>query len=111
MAIDKAALLGKRCPERDVELPSGGTVRVRGLTRGQVKAISEGMEAGQDMEPQSLAWGLVEPELTLDEAKILAEDSPFDDVQTLAQAINELSGIAGRADKEAYKSSGEQPGA
>lgn len=107
MAVDKAALLSKRCPERDVELPSVGSVRVRGLTRGEVVTISKGVEAGDDMEPQSLAWGLVDPVLTLDEARQLVEVSPFGEIQDLAQAINELSGIAGRADKEAYKSPGE----
>lgn len=107
MAVDKAQLLRKRCPERDVELPSVGTVRVRGLTRAQVIQISKGIDAGEDMEPQALSWGLADPELTVDEARLLVEVSPFAEIQTLSAVINELSGIAGRADKEAYKSPGQ----
>lgn len=105
--VDKSALLRPRCPERDVDLPGVGAVRIRGLTRAQVIEISKGMDAGRDMEPLSLSWAMVSPELTEDEARQWIETASFGEIQTLTTAVNELSGIAGRADKEAYKSSGE----
>ncbi|KXK61952.1 hypothetical protein AWW66_10960 [Micromonospora rosaria] len=104
MAVDKAALFRPRCPEEDVELPGVGTVRVRGLTRGQIVEISKGMNEGRDMEPRSLSWALVDPELTEDEARELIQVAPFGEIEAISNTINRLSGIAGRADKEAYKS-------
>ncbi|MFG1800193.1 hypothetical protein ACGFI4_08470 [Micromonospora carbonacea] len=104
MAVDKEALFRPRCPEQDVELPGVGTVRVRGLTRGEIVEISKGVNEGRDMEPRSLSLALVDPQLTEDEARRLIEVAPFGDVELLTTTVNELSGIAGRAAKEAYKS-------
>jgi len=106
-AVDKAALFRPRCPERDVELPGVGTVRVRGLTRAEIIEISKGANDGRDMEPLSLSLALVDPELTEDEVRQLMSVATFGEIETLNTAVNELSGIAGRADKEAYKSPGE----
>ncbi|HEY0700297.1 MAG TPA: hypothetical protein VGD43_21140 [Micromonospora sp.] len=102
--MDKDALFRPRCPETDVELPGVGAVRVRGLTRAEVLQISKGANAGQDMEAQALSWALVDPQLTVDEVKRLFEVATFGEIQALNEAVNELSGIAGLAEKEAYKS-------
>ncbi|MFI6763873.1 hypothetical protein ACIBF5_32610 [Micromonospora sp. NPDC050417] len=100
----KARLLQKRCPEDDVPLDGVGVVRVRGLTRGEVKEISDGVNAGRDMEPYSLSLALISPAMTEDEAAVMAKVAPFGDIQKLTARINELSGIAQGASKEAYKS-------
>lgn len=105
--MDKDALFRPRCTEKDVELPGVGTVRVRGLTRAQVLEISKGANDGKDMEPQALSWAMVDPELTVDEVKRLFEVASFGEIQLLNETVNELSGIAGLAQKEAYKSPGE----
>lgn len=104
MAVDKAALLTRRCPEDDVELEGVGTVRVRGLTRGEVMRISKGAADGEDTQPLAISLALLDPQLTEDEARQYVENAPFEEIEKLGQAINRLSGIAGRADKEAYKS-------
>lgn len=104
--MDKKDLLKRRCPEADVELPGVGTVRVRGLTRAEVKTIGEGVNDGKDMEAQALSWALVDPQLTVEEVQQLFEVAGFAEIQLLNQTINELSGIAGLAQKEAYKSAG-----
>lgn len=106
MTVSKEDLLRRRCPEDDVELPSVGTVRVRGLTRGEVKLISDGVNEGRDMEPLSLSLALVEPKLTEDEAAVMVQVSPFDEIQKITTRVNELSGIAQGSPKEAYKSPG-----
>lgn len=105
--MDKSLLFKPRCPERDVELPGVGTVRLRGLTRAQVMEISKGVNAGKNMEPVALSWSLVDPELTVDEVCELFTVASFAEIQLLSTTVNELSGIAGLADKEAYKSTGE----
>ncbi|WP_422733997.1 hypothetical protein ACN26Y_29860 [Micromonospora sp. WMMD558] len=104
MAVDKDALFRPRCPEDNVELPGVGTVRVRGLTRAEVVQIAKGANDGKDMEPLSLSLAMVDPQLTEDEVRQWIGVAGFGEIETLNQRINELSGIAGRADKEAYKS-------
>ena len=102
--MDKAALFKPRCPEADVELPGVGTVRVRGLTRAEVIEIGKGANDGRDMEPYSLSLAMVDPKLTEDEVRQWIAVATFGELEQLNHRINELSGIAGRADKEAYKS-------
>jgi predicted HAD superfamily Cof-like phosphohydrolase len=111
MAVDKAALLRPRCPERDVELPGVGTVRVRGFTRAEVLEIGKRTNDGEYPEAYALSLAMVDPTLSEDEARQWTEVASFGEMETLNQAINELSGIAGRADKEAYKSPGDESGA
>lgn len=109
MAIDKAKLLTRRCPEADVELPDGaGTVRVRGLTRAEVMEISK---AGQDRaEALALSLAMVDPKLTEDEVREWTAAAGFGEIEAVNLKVNELSGIAGRADKEAYKSLPDESG-
>lgn len=103
--MDKKDLLSRRCREDDVELPDGsGTVRVRSLTRAEIKQISDGVDDGKDMEAVSLSWALVDPPLTENEAAEWLSTASFGEIERVNQRITELSGIAGRADKEAYKS-------
>lgn len=104
MAVDKAALFRARCPEEDVELPGVGTVRVRALTRAEVIEIGKGVNDGKDMEPYSLSLAMVDPQLTEDEVRQWTQVATFGELEKLNHVVNRLSGIAGRADKEAYKS-------
>ncbi|MGA5306517.1 hypothetical protein [Micromonospora taraxaci] len=108
--MDKSALFQPRCPEADVELPGVGTVRVRGLTRAQIIDIAKGTNDGKDMEPLSLSWAFVDPQLTEDEVRQWTQAATFGEVETINKVVNELSGIAGRADKEAYKSLPDESG-
>ncbi|MEU8220912.1 hypothetical protein AB0C47_34790 [Micromonospora taraxaci] len=110
MAVDKSALLARRCPEDDVELDGVGTVRVRGLTRAEVKELGKRMNDGEDMEAYSLSLAMVDPELTEDEAAAWITTGGFGEIEKVNRRINELSGIAGRADKEAYKSLPDESG-
>ena len=104
--ISKEDLLRRNCPEGTVELAKG-TVRVRGLTRGEIRAISAGSDEGKDMEPWSMSQTMLAPTLTEEEAAIWLVEGNFDDVSKVQAKINELSGIAGLSQKEAYKSPGE----
>lgn len=106
--VDKAALLARRCPERDVELEGVGTVRVRGFTRAEVLEIGKRTNDGEYPEAYAISLAMVDPPMTEDEVRQWTEVASFGEMETLNQAINELSGIAGRADKEAYKSPPEQ---
>lgn len=83
----------------DVELPSGKVVKVRGLTLGEVRQLPP-----DDQTLGTLVLGLVEPKLTLDEARLWRERAPAGDPTAVIVVIQRLSGMDGGAAKAAYKS-------
>lgn len=106
--MDKQKLLGTpRLTERDVEIAGIGTVRIRGLTRGEVQRLHEGQPADPDpavIERKLIAIGMVDPHLTEDEVKRWQEVSPFAEIQPVVEAISAASGMAADSAKETYKS-------
>jgi hypothetical protein len=56
------------------------------------------------MEAVMFAHGLVDPELTVDEVRQWQANSPAGEIQPIVERINELSGVAGASQKDAYKS-------
>jgi hypothetical protein len=109
--MDKELLFKPRCPERSVELPGLGEVRVRGLTRAEIKIISDREERGKDSESWIIATCLLDPELSEEDAQRWLDVAQFGEIETLTDAINALSGIGKYANKESYKSLPDQPDA
>lgn len=113
--MDKEKLLAPRhdtphgMPEDDVEIPDVGTVRIRGLNRGEVFQTQQikGVEA---IERRILAVGMIDPELTETEVRQWQRNSPAGEIEPVANAIRNLSGLAEGADKEAYKSVRDESG-
>lgn len=107
--MDKEKLLAPRndtehgMPEADVEIPNVGTVKVRGLTRGEVFKIQQAKGTAA-IEAKILAIGMVDPELTDAEVRRWQGQSPAGELDSVVEKIRELSGLSDRADKEAYKS-------
>lgn len=97
--LGKDALLQAFIPTEDVQLPSGrGTVKVRGLTRWEAVEtqadVDEDTPAAQMlMERRALARGLVEPQLTEDEAEAWQRSGLAADVAAVARRISELSNM------------------
>lgn len=107
--LSKEALLEESIPTDEVELPSkGGSVLVRALTRGQVHANSEAREKGKksnkDIEAQTLVWGMVNPELDVNDVKAWMDAAGTDEVNRVVTKIMELSGFDEEDQKEAAKS-------
>lgn len=94
----KARLLKPRVPEGTVELDGLGTVRVRGLSRGEVFMTQQakGVEA---MERKVLALGMLDPLMTEDEVRQWQQNSPAGEMEPVADKIRELSGLGKGADK------------
>lgn len=65
--VSKDAFLKGHLPELDVEVPEIGTIRIRGLSRSE-SLRSVDFESAE-REAQVLAWGILEPPLTADEAQ------------------------------------------
>lgn len=99
--LDREQLLKPRLPEETVEIDGVGEVRVRGLSRGEVIDLQAGREergmAGTEV--FCLSNGLLEPELTEDDARALLEGSPAGELQPVVDAIMRLSGLTEGAQK------------
>lgn len=115
MAIDKETLLARRAdtehgmPEAEVEIPGVGTVRVRGLTRGEVFRVQQ-VKGTDAIERKILAMGMVDPPLTEQEARRWQHNSPAGEIDLVADKIRELSGLKRESAKEAYKSLRDESG-
>jgi hypothetical protein len=102
--MDKARLTSRRFPTRDIEIVGVGAIRIRCLSREELlSANSDGVPA-LIMERRMLAAAMLDPEMTEDDVARWQANSPANEITAVVNAINELSGIGGAAQKEAYKS-------
>lgn len=100
--LDKDALFSRSATrEDDVELPGGGTVRVRALTRAEALRIAAEKKGGGTavLERKLLAAGLVEPQITEAEAEAWQQSASADAVRAVSDRIAELSGMVEGAAK------------
>lgn len=103
----KARLLADRVTANTgtVEIEGVGPVTVRGLTRFEFAMLNKRHpEVGQQQEAETIAICMVDPPLTVADVEQWQKSAPAMELNTVAAKINELSGIAKGADKEAYKS-------
>jgi hypothetical protein len=103
MAVDKELLFKPRLPEDDVEVSGVGTVRVRGLSRAETLDIKHRADGTAAVERAMLAHGLVDPQLTEEEAGRWQEACLTDELETVTGRISELSGLRDSSAKEAVK--------
>lgn len=95
MASSKADLLKGRgeANRREVTLPSGGSVVVRGLTRAEALGVN-GQEMGAlEAERVLLALAMVEPSMSEDEVSAWQAAVSAGELQPLVDAVLELSGM------------------
>ena len=111
----KARLLKPRITEADVPIEGVGTVRVRGLSRGEVFALRKAKEAGRlkddaawDRRLVSLA--MVNPAMTDEEVGEWQDSSPAGELEDVTKKIQELSGMAEGADKSSVEDVRGEPG-
>jgi hypothetical protein len=100
--LDKEILLKPRLLDEPLELLTGGEIRVRGLSRTEVRELRRLPDV--DFEPALVAKGVVEPELTVEEARIWSDVSPAEEIEQVVRKISDLSGMGANSPKEAYKS-------
>lgn len=108
--MDKQALLTSRLPHDTVPIPGLGDVRVRGLSRDEALDVSQ-VAGTPEFEPTLLAAGMVDPELTVEEAQEWRRAAGSDEISAVCDRIAELSGLKGDSAKAAYKSNGGKRGA
>lgn len=105
MASSKADLLKGRgnANQREVALPSGASVVVRGLTRQEALAVDGEEMLAAELERQMLAWALVDPEMTEDEVGAWQAVASAGELVPLVDAILDLSGMTKEAPNRAAR--------
>lgn len=107
MAIDKEKLLASVSSQEEVEIPGKGTVVVRALTRAEIHSNAQGDKksklSNEDVEARTIVFGLVEPELDINEAKQWMKAAPAGEIQLVVEKIMELSGYGEDAVNKAYE--------
>lgn len=107
--MDKETLLKPRLPWDAVPIGDLGNVIVRGLSRAEVLDVSE-VAGTPEFEPTLLSLGLVDPELTVEEANEWRKAAESSEIKSVCDRISELSGLKEGSAKAAYKSDGGLPG-
>jgi len=105
MATSKADLLKPRgnTNRREVTLPSGATVAIRGLTREEALAVhGEEMDAAE-LERRLLACALVEPVMTEDEIGEWQKVCNAGELVPLVDAVLDISGMTAEAPNRAAR--------
>jgi hypothetical protein len=103
--LDKEQLLKARLPEREVEIPGLGLVRVRGLSRAETVQMGRLANDGDldASETWLVACGMVDPPLDEDESRAWRKAAPGDELTPVVSAILELSGLTEDAQKTAER--------
>ena len=104
----KALLLSRRIDEGKVEL-SVGTVRVRGLTRGEVFMTQKAGDT-EAAERRIVALGMIDPPMSEDDVKQWHRNSPAGELEAVVAKIQELSGLGKGADKSGLQDVRDEPG-
>ena len=96
--LTREEILAKAVGHEVVDLPSGGQVKVRGLTRDEALQVQEANgTAARDN--TTIALGLVEPALSVEEVATWAKTAPAADSIEISRAIARLSGMVEGAGK------------
>jgi hypothetical protein len=84
-------------------LPSGKLVKIRPLTRAEHLWIGKGTEDADEIEARMISKALIEPTLTLDQAKKWQKAAASADVSAITDKIRDLSGFGQGADKRGLR--------
>ena len=100
--LDRNDLLVRRLLEEDVDIPDVGTVRVRGLSRGEVFDLRGDDISLAELEIRTLAACLIEPVISVDDAREWYYGAPQNETGLVLERIRKLSAL----DEGAQKSNG-----
>lgn len=92
---------------RDVTLPNGRVVRVRGMSRMELMLSRKGTEDAGEIERRMLSYCMVAPEMTVRQVEAWQKASGPMVIAPVTEAIRELSGLGEGADKSDPGAAGE----
>lgn len=98
--LTREEILARTRGERIVELPDGGEVKVRALTRDEVLQADELAEDDKSArDDYIIATALVEPSMSVDDVRAWGAAGAAGDLVVITEAIAEVSGLKQGAPK------------
>lgn len=104
--LTREQILAKKLSQEVIDLPSGGQVKVRGLTRDEA-LLTQDREGTAARDNYVIATGLLDPKLTEDDVAAWAATGATGDLNTISLAIAHLSGMGEGAGKSGVAELGE----
>jgi hypothetical protein len=101
--LTREQILNRKLGRETVELPGGGSVLVRGLTRKEAIAVQE-QKTTEDRDNVMISCGMVQPTMSVDDVQAWADTDAAGTMNVVSEAIARLSGMLEDSGKEAYKS-------
>lgn len=102
--LTREQILARRVAGHTETVPlNGGEVVVRGLSRGEASVCGK-LDDQDDVEAMALHLGLVDPELSLEDATAWRDQDESGELQKVVDVIQRLSGTAPGQGKDATKS-------
>ena len=98
----KARLLAPHLPEGTVDVPGVGTIHVRGLSRAEVLAFDNSVDAA-GREQKLVALAMTSPRMTEEEVATWQTTSGMGEIESVADKIMRISGLKKDAAKEVYR--------
>jgi hypothetical protein len=96
--LTREEILAKTRGEETVELKSGGSVRVRGLSRNEALAVQE-CEGTAARDNLMISLGMIEPKLSVEDVAAWADAGSAGDAADVGETIGQLSGFREGAGK------------
>lgn len=111
--------LATRADLAEADVPvRGGRVRIRALTRSEVmsvrsrvKDVADAIKRTAELERFMLAKAMVNPEMTVSDVQRWQDGSAAGEIEPVVARVQELSGLADGAAKEAYEGFDRDPDA
>lgn len=101
--LTREQILARKTGRGTVDLPSGGTVAVRALTRDEALQVREA-DTLRDGDTLLISFGMVDPQLTVEDVAAWATSDNAGDLVTVSNEISVLSKMTTTAGKESTKS-------
>lgn len=101
--LTRDEILARKTGRGTVDLPSGGTVAIRALTRDECLAVRDAGNL-RDGDTLLISFGMVDPALTVEDVAAWAQSDNGGDLVAVSNEISVLSKMAPRSGKEATKS-------
>lgn len=95
-------------PEGEVEIPGVGTVKVRGMNRGELLYIGKFNGDAIASEQYVLSACMLDPQMSKEDVAAWQQSGPAMEAQHVLQKINELSGIGKDAEKSRVSVAGDE---
>lgn len=93
-------LMRRHLPEEDVDVPGQGTLRMRALTRDEVKGLRDEADGDMDLyECMLISAALVDPEMSASDVALWSKGAPAGELVIVSGAVSRLSGLGQEGSK------------